>query len=36
MNVELFSIRLDEEMQQRVAAEEQLMATQDRLKRYEM
>uniref|UniRef100_UPI0037E76D4B golgin subfamily B member 1 n=1 Tax=Semicossyphus pulcher TaxID=241346 RepID=UPI0037E76D4B len=28
--------RLDEEMQQRVAAEEQLMATQDRLKRYEM
>lgn len=29
-------IRLDEEMQQRVAAEEQLMDTQDRLERYEM
>lgn len=30
----LFHARLDEEMQQRLAAEEQLMATQDRLKRY--
>lgn len=32
----LFNIRLDEEMQQRIAAEEQLMATQDRFQRYEM
>jgi len=29
-----FCIRLGDEMQQRVAAEEQLMASQDRLKRY--
>lgn len=33
-NVYLLYIRLDEEIQQRMAAEEQLMATQDRLRRY--
>lgn len=31
----MFDARLGEEVQQRVAAEEQLMCTQDRLKRYE-
>lgn len=32
----LLHIRLDEEIQQRFAAEEQLMAAQDRLRRYQL